>query len=58
MCVIFNTFIEVQRPRAAPVLRGAGAEGPRRAGRNVRARMRAAATRPEEEGDVYFLDNV
>ncbi|GIX71307.1 DDRGK domain-containing protein 1 [Caerostris extrusa] len=37
----------------AAVLRGAGVEGPRRANRNVRARMRAAASRPaeEEEGE-------
>ncbi|GIY90438.1 DDRGK domain-containing protein 1 [Caerostris darwini] len=41
------------RPRNIPVLRGAGVEGPRRANRNVRARMRAAASRPaeEEEGE-------
>lgn len=49
---------EVQRPRAAPVLRGAGAEGPRRAGRNVRARMRAAATRPEEEEEDQLADDI
>ncbi|KAG8184026.1 hypothetical protein JTE90_011524 [Oedothorax gibbosus] len=44
-----------QRPRPVPVLRGAGAgELPRRAGRNVRARMRAAAARTEEgEEDDY-----
>lgn len=43
-------FQIAQRPRPVPVLRGAGAgELPRRAGRNVRARMRAAAARPEED---------
>ncbi|GBL90420.1 DDRGK domain-containing protein 1 [Araneus ventricosus] len=40
-----------QRPRPVPVLRGAGVEGPRRAGRNVRARMRAATSRNVDEGD-------
>jgi len=44
-----------QRPRAVPVLRGAGVEAPRRAGRNIRARMRAAAARPNEEDEDDLL---
>ncbi|CAL1268558.1 unnamed protein product [Larinioides sclopetarius] len=52
-----------QRPRPVPVLRGAGVEGPRRAGRNVRARMRAAASRnvdeeEEEEEDDFLADDI
>ncbi|KAF8767546.1 DDRGK domain-containing protein 1 [Argiope bruennichi] len=42
-----------QRPRPIPVLRGAGVEGPRRAGRNIRARMRAAASRNVDEELIY-----
>ncbi|GFR08214.1 DDRGK domain-containing protein 1 [Trichonephila clavata] len=49
-----------QRPRQLPVLRGV--DGPRRAGRNVRARMRAATARPveeeEEEEDEIFVDDI
>ncbi|GFT10104.1 DDRGK domain-containing protein 1 [Trichonephila clavipes] len=49
-----------QRPRQLPVLRGV--DGPRRAVRNVRARMRAATARPveeeEEEEDEIFVDDI
>ncbi|XP_055935520.1 DDRGK domain-containing protein 1-like isoform X2 [Argiope bruennichi] len=51
-----------QRPRPIPVLRGAGVEGPRRAGRNIRARMRAAASRnvdeEEEEEEDFLADDI
>ncbi|GFS61236.1 DDRGK domain-containing protein 1 [Nephila pilipes] len=52
-----------QRPRPPPVLRGVGVEGPRRAGRNVRARMRAATARPvedeeDEEEEEIFMDDI
>ncbi|KFM56881.1 DDRGK domain-containing protein 1, partial [Stegodyphus mimosarum] len=48
------------RIRDVPVLRGGNVEGPRRAGRNIRARMRAAAARPEneEEEDDLLLDDI
>ncbi|XP_042897297.1 DDRGK domain-containing protein 1 [Parasteatoda tepidariorum] len=54
-----NTDNEAQRPRAVPVLRGAGVEAPRRAGRNVRQRMRQAAARsPEEEEEDLLPDDI
>lgn len=40
---------EAQRPRGDPVARAGGDAGPRRAGRNVRTRMRVSAARMEEE---------
>lgn len=42
---------EPQRPRGEPVVRAGGDAAPRRAGRNVRARMRASAARMEEENE-------
>lgn len=49
---------EIQRPRGPAAVRAAG-EGPRRAGRNVRARMRAAAAaRPEEEEEDTLADDI
>lgn len=46
------------RPRGAVALHGAAVEGPRRGGRNVRARMRAAAARPEDEEDDALADEI
>ncbi|XP_054712409.1 DDRGK domain-containing protein 1-like [Uloborus diversus] len=49
---------EAQRPRGIPVLRGDGVEAPRRGGRNVRARMRAAATRQEDDEEDLLAEDI